>query len=118
MSVSRLLRAECLARKTAPREFEPDFNEMVRLANEGRSPVPALLPPPEAPPEPPVRFFAASSASSATMSFSSCSAEKRSASLPSRSDSTSDATPRTSGHLDGLFSIAKVGDQIKAFLTK
>jgi len=24
----------------------------------------------------------------------------------------------TSGHLDGLFSIAKVGDQIKAFLTK
>ena len=24
----------------------------------------------------------------------------------------------TSGHLDGLFSIAKVGEQIKAFLTK
>ncbi len=24
----------------------------------------------------------------------------------------------TSGHLDGLFSIAKVSDQIKAFLTK
>ena len=24
----------------------------------------------------------------------------------------------TSGHLDGIFSIAKVGDQIKAFLTK
>lgn len=24
----------------------------------------------------------------------------------------------TSGHLDGLFSIAKVGDQIRAFLTR
>jgi hypothetical protein len=38
------------------------------------------------------------SPSSATQSFSSWSALKRSASLPSRSDSTSDATPRTSGH--------------------
>ena len=49
MSVSRLLRAERLARKTTPREAELSYEDAVRLANEGRVPVWAPLPPPEEP---------------------------------------------------------------------
>jgi hypothetical protein len=52
MSLSRLLRSEKLARKTAPREIELSFEEAVRLANKDRKIIWDPLPPPEAPTEP------------------------------------------------------------------
>ena len=53
MSISRLLRAEHLAKRSARLEIHNTYNEAVRQANEGRRIVWAQLPVPERPIEPP-----------------------------------------------------------------